>query len=141
MKKLSKQQKKANCDEFVSKLPDGYNTYIGENGAELSGGERQRISVARALLKDAPIVLLDEATASLDAENETIVQEAISNATKGKTVIVIAHRMRTIENADKVIVLNEEKVAEEGNPQELIKKNGQFAKMVSLQKESANFNI
>ena len=141
MKKLSKQQKKANCDEFVSKLPDGYNTYIGENGAELSGGERQRISVARALLKDAPIVLLDEATASLDAENETIVQEAISNATKGKTVIVIAHRMRTIENADKVIVLNEGKVVEEGNPQELIKKNGQFAKMVSLQKESANFNI
>ncbi len=133
--------KKANCDEFVSKLPDGYNTYIGENGAELSGGERQRISIARALLKDAPIVLLDEATASLDAENETIVQEAISNATKGKTVIVIAHRMRTIENADKVIVLNEGKVVEEGNPQELIKKNGQFAKMVSLQKEAANFNI
>ncbi len=133
--------KKANCDEFVSKLPDGYNTYIGENGAELSGGERQRISIARALLKDAPIVLLDEATASLDAENETIVQEAISNATKGKTVIVIAHRMRTIENADKVIVLNEGKVVEEDNPQELIKKNGQFAKMVSLQKEAANFNI
>ena len=100
-----------------------------------------RISIARALLKDAPIVLLDEATASLDAENETIVQEAISNATKGKTVIVIAHRMRTIENADKVILLNEGKVVEEGNPQELIKKNGQFAKMVSLQKETANFNI
>ena len=133
--------KKANCDEFVSKLHDGYNTYIGENGAELSEGERQRISIARALLKDAPKVLLDEATASLDAKNETIVQEAISNATKGKTVIVIAHRMRTIENADKVIILNEGKVAEEGNPQELIKKNGQFAKMVSLQKESANFNI
>ena len=133
--------KKANCDEFVSKLPDAYNTYIGENGAELSGGERQRISIARALLKDAPIVLLDEATASLDAENETIVQEAISNATKGKTVIVIAHRMRTIENADKVIVLNEGKVVEEGNPQELIKKNGQFTKMVSLQKESASFNL
>ena len=104
--------KKENCDEFVSKLPNGHNTYIGENGAELSGGERQRISIARALLKDAPIVLLDEATASLDAENETIVQEAISNATKGKTVIVIAHRMRTIENADKVIVLNEGKVVE-----------------------------
>ena len=133
--------KKANCDEFVSKLPDGYNTYIGENGAELSGGERQRISIARALLKDAPIVLLDEATASLDAENETIVQEAISNATKGKTVIVIAHRMRTIENADKVIVLNEGKVVEEGNPQELIKKNSQYTKMVSLQRESASFNI
>lgn len=140
-KEVIEAAKKANCDEFVSKLPDGYNTYIGENGAELSGGERQRISIARALLKDAPIVLLDEATASLDAENETIVQEAISNATKGKTVIVIAHRMRTIENADKVIVLNEGKVIEEGNPQELIKGKGQFAKMVNLQKEAANFNI
>lgn len=133
--------KKANCDEFVLKLPEGYNTNIGENGAELSGGERQRISIARALLKDAPIVLLDEATASLDAENETIVQEAISNATKGKTVIVIAHRMRTIENADKVIVLNKGKIVEEGNPQELIKKNGEFARMVRLQKESADFRI
>ena len=133
--------KKANCDEFVSKLPNGYNTYIGENGAELSGGERQRISIARALLKDAPIVLLDEVTASLDAENETIVQEAISNATKGKTVVVIAHRMRTIENADKVIVLNKGKIVEEGNPRDLIERKGEFYKMVNLQKESSNFQI
>lgn len=133
--------KLANCDEFVSKLPNGYNTYIGENGAELSGGERQRISIARALLKDAPIILLDEATASLDAENETIVQEAISNATKGKTVLVIAHRMRTIENADKVIVLNEGKIVEEGKPQDLIQNNGEFSKMVKLQKDSSNFEI
>lgn len=133
--------KKANCDEFVAKLPNGYNTYIGENGAELSGGERQRISIARALLKNAPIVLLDEATASLDAENETIVQEAISNATKGKTVVVIAHRMRTIENADKVIVLDKGKIVEEGNPRDLIERKGEFNKMVNLQKESSNFQI
>ena len=133
--------KKANCDEFVSKLPNGYNTYIGENGAELSGGERQRISIARALLKDAPIVLLDEATASLDAENETIVQEAISNATKGKTVVVIAHRMRTIENADRVIVLDKGKIVEEGRPSDLIERKGEFYKMVNLQKESSNFQI
>ena len=133
--------KKANCDEFVSKLPNGYNTYIGENGAELSGGERQRISIARALLKDAPIVLLDEATASLDAENETIVQEAISNATKGKTVVVIAHRMRTIENADRVIVLDKGKIVDEGRPSDLIERKGEFYKMVNLQKESSNFQI
>ena len=133
--------KKANCDEFVSKLPNGYNTYIGENGAELSGGERQRISIARALLKDAPIVLLDEATASLDAENETIVQEAISNATKGKTVVVIAHRMRTIENADRVIVLDKGKIVEEGKPNDLIERKGEFYKMINLQKESSNFQI
>ena len=133
--------KKANCDEFISKLPNGYNTYIGENGAELSGGERQRISIARALLKNAPIVLLDEATASLDAENETIVQEAISNATKGKTVLVIAHRMRTIENADKVIVLDKGKIVEEGNPRDIIERKGEFNKMVNLQKESSNFQI
>ena len=109
--------------------------------SELSGGERQRISIARALLKDAPIVLLDEATASLDAENETIVQEAISNATKGKTVVVIAHRMRTIENADKVIVLDKGKIVEEGNPRDLIERKGEFNKMVNLQKESSNFQI
>lgn len=133
--------KKANCDEFVNKLPNGYNTYIGENGAELSGGERQRISIARALLKDAPIILLDEATASLDAENETIIQEAISNATRGKTVLVIAHRMRTVENADKIIVLKEGKIIEEGKPEELIKKDGEFTKMLNFQKESLDFKI
>lgn len=133
--------KAANCDEFVSRMPEGYNTMIGENGSKLSGGERQRISIARALLKDAPIVLLDEATASLDVENETKVQEALSRLLVGKTVIVIAHRMRTIENADKVVVLAEGKVAEQGAPAELLAKNGMFARMVKLQKESAAWSL
>lgn len=114
--------KAANCDEFVHRLPQGYNTPIGENGAKLSGGERQRISIARALLKDAPIVLLDEATASLDVENETKVQGALSRLLVGKTVLVIAHRMRTVEAADKIIVLADGRVAEEGTPAELMNK-------------------
>ena len=125
--------KAANCDEFVNKLPDGYNTPIGENGAKLSGGERQRISIARALLKNAPIVLLDEATASLDVENETKVQGALSRLLENKTVLVIAHRMRTVESADKIVVLDEGKVAEQGTPDELKKQNGLYAKMLSLQ--------
>lgn len=133
--------KMANCDEFVLKLKDQYHTFIGENGTELSGGERQRISIARALLKDAPIILLDEATASLDAENETIIQEAISKVTKNKTVIVIAHRMRTVENADHIIVLKEGKIIEEGKPTDLIQKQKEFAKMVQLQKESSSWSI
>ena len=125
--------KAANCDEFVNKLPDGYNTPIGENGAKLSGGERQRISIARALLKNAPIVLLDEATASLDVENETKLQGALSRLLENKTVLVIAHRMRTVESADKIVVLDEGKVAEQGTPDELKKQNGLYAKMLSLQ--------
>lgn len=133
--------KMANCDEFVLKLKDQYHTFIGENGTELSGGERQRISIARALLKDAPIILLDEATASLDAENETIIQEAISKVTKNKTVIVIAHRMRTVENANHIIVLKEGKIIEEGKPTDLIQKQKEFAKMVQLQKESSSWSI
>jgi ATP-binding cassette subfamily B protein len=132
----------ANCDEFVSKLPQGYDTPIGENGAKLSGGERQRISIARALLKDAPIVLLDEATASLDVENETKVQGALSRLLSGKTVLVIAHRMRTIEAADKIIVLSEGKVAEQGSPEELYRKeNGIFRRMSDLQSASMNWSI
>ena len=131
----------ANCDEFVSRLADGYNTAIGENGAKLSGGERQRISIARALLKDAPIVLLDEATASLDVENETKVQEALSRLLKGKTVLVIAHRMRTVEGGDKVIVLKDGEVAEEGRPEELMKRVGLFSHMVQLQRESAGWRL
>ena len=127
----------ANCDEFVCRMPEGYNTMIGENGSKLSGGERQRISIARALLKDAPIVLLDEATASLDVENETKVQEALSRLLAGKTVIVIAHRMRTIENADKVVVLADGRVAEQGTPAQLLEQNEMFARMVRLQRESA----
>ena len=127
----------ANCDEFVGRLPQGYNTMIGENGSRLSGGERQRISIARALLKGAPIVLLDEATASLDVENETEVQEALSNLLAGKTVIVIAHRMRTVMSADKIVVLEDGRVAEQGAPAELMAAGGLFARMVTLQTESA----
>lgn len=132
----------ANCDEFVNKLPDGYHTPIGENGAKLSGGERQRISIARALLKDAPIVLLDEATASLDVENETKVQGALSRLLVNKTVLVIAHRMRTVEAADKIIVLNEGKVAEEGSPAELYaREDSIFRHMSQLQKANAGWSI
>lgn len=131
----------ANCDEFVNRMPQGYNTMIGENGSKLSGGERQRISIARALLKDAPIVLLDEATASLDVENETQVQQALSHLLVGKTVIVIAHRMRTVENADKVVVLAEGRVAEQGTPAELMAANGLIARMVNLQRESATWTL
>jgi ATP-binding cassette subfamily B protein len=134
--------KAANCDEFVSKLPDGYRTEIGENGARLSGGERQRISIARALLKDAPIVLLDEATASLDVENETKVQGALSRLLAGKTVLVIAHRMRTVESADKIVVLDGGRVAESGSPEELLAKDsGMFRRMSELQKDSAAWSI
>ena len=131
----------ANCDGFVNRLPQGYQTMIGENGARLSGGERQRISIARALLKDAPIVLLDEATASLDVENETQVQGALSRLLADKTVIVIAHRMRTVMAADKIVVLDGGRVAEQGTPVELMAQGGLFARMVRLQTESAEWAI
>ena len=134
--------KAANCDEFVSKLPRGYDTPIGENGAKLSGGERQRISIARALLKDAPVILLDEATASLDVENETKVQEALSRLLAGKTVLVVAHRMRTVEAADKIVVLSDGKVAETGRPDELFAdENSIFRRMTQLQASSADWSI
>ena len=133
--------KAANCDQFVSRLPQGYRTMIGENGSRLSGGERQRISIARAILKDAPIVLLDEATASLDVENETQVQEALSQLLVGKTVMVIAHRMRTVEQADKIVVLGHGRVVEQGSPQELMAADGEFARMVRLQAESADWSL
>ena len=131
----------ANCDQFVSRLPQGYQTMIGENGSRLSGGERQRISIARAILKDAPIVLLDEATASLDVENETQVQEALSQLLVGKTVMVIAHRMRTVEQADKIVVLGHGRVVEQGSPQKLMAADGEFARMVRLQAESADWSL
>ena len=128
----------ARCDEFVERLPNGYDTLIGENGSRLSGGERQRISIARALLKDAPIVLLDEATASLDVENETQVQAALSELLQGKTVLVIAHRMRTVDNADKIVVLEGGSVVEQGSPAELREKpEGRYRRMLELQRESA----
>ena len=133
--------KMAQCLPFVEKLADGWNTMIGENGCELSGGERQRISIARAFLKDSPIILLDEATASLDAENETEIQKALSKLIRNKTVLVIAHRMRTVENADKIVVLSGGHVAEEGCPEELLKQNGIFSHMVALQKESSEWKI
>lgn len=136
-----KAAKQANCDEFVSKLPNGYNTIIGENGSRLSGGERQRISIARAILKDAPVILLDEATASLDVENETEIQESISKLIKNKTVLIIAHRMRTITNADKIVVLNDGKIVETGKPNELLNKHSIFKEMLSKQKESCEWKL
>lgn len=123
----------AQCDDFISRMPQGYNTIIAENGETLSGGERQRISIARALLKDAPIILLDEATASLDAENETKIQAAISELVRNKTVIIIAHRMRTVRNADHIVVLDGGRICEQGMPEELLNKNGTFARIVRLQ--------
>lgn len=133
--------KMANCDEFVSKMPDGYNSFIGENGHSLSGGERQRLSIARALLKNAPIILLDEATSSLDIKNESLVQDAISKLIKDKTVLVIAHRMRTVAGANKIVLIKDGKVAEEGSYNELIQKDGLYKKMVDLQTKSATWNI
>ena len=133
--------KLANVDEFAKKLPDGWHTNIGENGCELSGGERQRISIARAFLKNAPIILLDEATASLDVENETLIQTALSRLIADKTVLVIAHRMRTVAGADKIVVLSDGTVAEEGAPKNLAEKNGVYAHMVKLQTESQNWKL
>lgn len=133
--------KAAQCDEFVQKLPDGYQTIIGENGSTLSGGERQRISIARAVLKDAPVILLDEATASLDVENETAVQAALSRLVRDKTVLIIAHRMRTVMGADKVVVLSGGKIAEMGTPDHLMRHNGIFAHMVELQTQSQNWML
>lgn len=133
--------KLAHCDEFIDKLPDGYNTLIGENGSELSGGERQRISIARAFLKDAPIILMDEATASLDVDNESLIQEAISELIKDKTVLIIAHRMRTVDGADKIVVLKNGTVAESGNPSELKVKDGIYNHMISVQMQSENWKM
>ena len=133
--------KAARCHEFIEKLPDGYQTVIGENGSTLSGGECQRLSIARALLKDAPVILLDEATASLDVDNETEIQEAISGLIKGKTVLVIAHRMRTVENADQIIVLDGGIVAESGTHDELMQKKGLYARLVELQTASAEWKL
>ena len=131
----------ANCEEFIEELPDKWNSSIGENGSALSGGERQRISIARAFLKNAPIILLDEATASLDVENETAIQSALSRLIKDKTVLLIAHRMRTVAGADKVVVLSDGTVAEQGAPEKLLHQNGIYAHMVKLQTESQDWAI
>lgn len=131
----------AHCDEFAEKLPDGWNTMIGENGSELSGGERQRISIARAFLKNAPIILLDEATASLDVENETMIQSAISQLIRDKTVLIIAHRMRTVADTDKIVVLDQGFVAQQGSPQELLRQGGLFKHMVEVQNQAASWTL
>lgn len=131
----------ANCDEFAEKFPDKWNTNIGENGCELSGGERQRISIARAFLKDAPIILLDEATASLDVENETAIQTALSRLIRNKTVLVIAHRIRTVAGADKIVVLSDGVVAEQGTPEKLLNKSGIFKRMADLQLQGQNWTV
>lgn len=140
-KDIRRAAKLANCEEFINKLPNGYDTFIGENGSELSGGERQRISIARAFLKDAPIILLDEATASLDAENETVIQEALSRLIKDKTVLIIAHRMRTIANADHIVVLKDGVVAEQGTPEELSAYDSIYSRMTSQQRMSQSWTM
>ena len=131
----------ANCEEFALKLPDGYNSMIGENGCDLSGGGRQRISIARAFLKNAPIILLDEATASLDVENETLIQTALSRLIKNKTVLVIAHRMRTVSGADKVVVLSDGIVAEQEAPEKLLHSGKIYSHMMQLQRMSGSWKI
>ena len=131
----------AQCDEFIRRLPQGYETVIGENGSTLSGGERQRISIARALLKNAPVILLYEATASLDVENESAVQAALSHLVKDKTVLIIAHRMRTVAGADQIIVLENGHVAQHGCPDQLYKQKGLYRHMVDLQQESSAWKL
>lgn len=133
--------KAAYCDEFIRNLPDGYQTVLGENGSTLSGGERQRISIARALLKNAPIILLDEATASLDPENEVLVQKAIAQLVENKTVIMIAHRLRTVVDADQILVLDDGKLVEYGTHNELMKKKGVYQKLYHIQQESLGWTI
>lgn len=133
--------KAARCDEFIRKLPQGYRTMIGENGSTLSGGERQRISIARALLKDAPVILLDEATASLDVENESAVQEALSHLLRDRTVLIIAHRMRTVAGADHIVVLENGRVTQQGTPEELMKHDGLYRRMVELQRETSQWKL
>ncbi len=131
----------AHCEEFVERMPDGWATRLGENGARLSGGERQRISIARALLKDAPIVLLDEATSSLDPENETLVQDAVSRLCAGKTVLVIAHRLRTVAGADQIVVLDGGRVAERGTHSKLMAADGLYSRLVRIQQQSLDWTL
>ena len=133
--------KKACCHDFISKLPNGYDTVIGEGGGTLSGGEKQRISIARAMLKNAPIIILDEATASIDPENEHLIQSAISELTKGKTVITIAHRLATIENADCILVVDDGRIVQQGNHEELIKQEGKYRDFINVRKRVEKWNI
>lgn len=133
--------KAARCHDFIMALPDGYNTVVGEGGSTLSGGEKQRISIARAMLKNAPIVILDEATASIDPENEHLIQQAIGNLTHGKTIIVIAHRLATIESADQILVIDEGKVVQRGTHQQLVSQNGLYKRFISIREQAEGWAI
>lgn len=133
--------KKAQCHNFIMQLPNGYNTVVGEGGSSLSGGEKQRISIARAILKDAPIIILDEATASVDPENEHLIQEAISELTVGKTVIVIAHRLATIEHADQILVVDDGHIVQSGTHTELIEQGGLYKRFVSIREQAEGWSI
>ena len=133
--------KKARCHDFIMKMPNGYDTVIGEGGGTLSGGEKQRISIARAILKDSPVIILDEATASIDPENEHLIQSAISELTKGKTIITIAHRLSTVKNADKILVVEDGKIAESGTHDELIAENGLYKRFTEIRSRAEGWNI
>ena len=133
--------KKARCHDFIMALPDGYDTVVGEGGGTLSGGEKQRVSIARAILKDAPIIILDEATASVDPENEHLIQQAISELTRGKTIITIAHRLATIEQADQILVVEDGKIAERGTHQELIRQNGVYKRFTEIRERAEGWNV
>ena len=133
--------KKARCYDFIMALPDGFQTVVGEGGATLSGGEKQRISIARCILKDAPIVILDEATASVDTDNESYIQEAISELVKGKTLLVIAHRLNTIQNADQILVINNGQISQHGTHEELMKQSGIYQDFVNIRKNSAGWSL
>ena len=133
--------RKACCDDFISDLPDGYNTLIGEGGASLSGGEKQRLSIARAMLKDAPIVIFDEATANVDPENEDRLQAAIEELTKNKTIIMIAHRLKTVRNADQILVVNGGHIVQQGRHDDLIKQKGIYADFVSGRKQAIGWKL
>ena len=132
--------KKARCYDFIMALPDGFQTVVGEGGASLSGGEKQRISIARCILKDTPIVILDEATASVDADNESYIQQAISELCEGKTLIVIAHRLGTIRNADKILVIKDGQISEEGTHNSLMEQNGIYRSFVTMRESSVGWN-
>ena len=133
--------KAARCHDFIMGLPEGYDTIIGEGGSTLSGGEKQRISIARAMLKNAPIVILDEATASVDPENEHLIQQAISNLTHGKTIIVIAHRLATIENADQILVVDEGKIVQRGTHNELVSREGIYKRFINIREKAEGWAI
>ena len=141
MEEVIEAAKKACCHDFISALPDGYDTVIGEGGASISGGEKQRISIARAIIKDSPVIILDEATANVDPENEWMLQNAIQELTKSKTVIMIAHRLKTVRHADKIIVLDGGKIVEEGTHKELLKKQGKYAEFIAMREKSVGWKL